>query len=75
MNTTSPAGVKGWIPDASVQPPVTRVDEARVSAFIAAHKLEPWVEAAVRLARDAFPGAKRITLEMFGAPSWSVWCA
>ena len=68
MNTTSATGVAGWIPDASAQPPVTRVDEARVSAFIAAHKLEPWVDAAVRLARDAFPDAKRITLEMFGAP-------
>jgi hypothetical protein len=68
MNTTSATGVAGWIPDASAQPPVTRVDEARVAAFIAAHKLEPWVDAAIRLARDAFPDAKRIALEMFGAP-------
>src|SRR4051794_23059703 len=68
MNTTSATGVAGWVPDVSAQPPVTRVDEARVAAFIATHKLEEWVDAAIRLARDAFPGAKRITLEMFGAP-------
>jgi hypothetical protein len=44
------------------------VDEARVAAFIAAHKLESYVEASVRLARDVFPQAKQVTLSMFGAP-------
>lgn len=68
MNTTSATEPVGWVPDAPPHPPVTRVDEARVAAFVAAHKLEDWVEAAVRLARDAFPQATRITLSMFGAP-------
>ena len=68
MYTTSATEPVGWVPDAPPHPPVTRVDEARVAAFVAAHKLEDWVEAAVRLARDAFPRAKRIALEMFGAP-------
>lgn len=68
MNTTSATEPVGWVPDAPPHPPVTRVDEARAAAFVAAHKLGEWVEAAVRLARDAFPDAKRITLSMFGAP-------
>lgn len=68
MNTTSATEPVGWVPDAPPHPPVTRVDEARVAAFVAAHKLADWVEAAVRLARDAFPRATRITLDMFGAP-------
>jgi hypothetical protein len=68
MNTTSANEALGWTPAAASSPPVTRVDEQRVAAFVAAHKLEEWVEAAVRLAREAFPRAKRITLAMFGEP-------
>jgi hypothetical protein len=68
MNTTSANEALGWTSSAPSSPPVTRVDEERVAAFVAAHKLEEWVEAAVRLAREAFPRAKRITLAMFGEP-------
>jgi hypothetical protein len=68
MNTTSPAEATACPPAAHGIPPVTYADEARVAAFVAAHKLEEWVEAAIRLARDAFPRAERITLRMFGEP-------
>jgi hypothetical protein len=67
MNTTSPKDVTGWVPDAA-NPPVTRVGEARVAAFIAAHKLEDWVELAVRLARESFPAATAIKVSMYGGP-------
>ena len=68
MNTTSATEPVGWVPDAPPHPPVTRVDEARVAAFVAAHKLEDWVELAVRLARESFPGARAIKVSMVGGP-------
>ena len=67
MNTTSATSATGWTPDAA-NVPVTHMDAARVAAFIAAHKLEPWVELAVRLARESFPAAKAIQIYMFGGP-------
>lgn len=68
MNTTSATEPAASAPGAPAPPPVTYADEARVLAFIAAHNLGDWVEQAVRFAWDAFPGAKGMTLEMFGAP-------
>lgn len=67
MNTTTTPDVSRWSP-AGARPPVTISDEPRVAAFVAAHNLEPWVEAAVRLARELFPDATGVSLSMFGAP-------
>ena len=68
MSTTSATEPAAWVPGAPPHPPVTYADETRVAAFVAAHKLDDWVGAAIRLARDAFPDAKRVTLSMVGAP-------
>lgn len=68
MNITSPTEVTVWNPATNGVPPVTRVDEVRIAAFIEARRLGEYVDATVRLARDAFPEAKRITLSMFGEP-------
>ena len=54
MNTTSATGPAARVPDAPPHPPVTYADEARVAAFVAAHKLGDWVELAIRLARESF---------------------
>lgn len=68
MNTTSATGPAARVPDAPPHPPVTYADEARVAAFVAAHKLEDWVEQAIRLARESFPRARAIKVSMFGGP-------
>lgn len=65
MNTTSTTGPAARVPDV---PAVTYADEERVAAFVAVHNLGDWVDLSVRLARDAFPGAKGIVLLMSGEP-------
>ena len=65
MNTTSATEPAAPAPGA---PPVSYADEPRIVAFLTAHDLDGWVDAAVRLAWDAFPGAKGIELRMFGEP-------
>ncbi|HEY1190696.1 MAG TPA: hypothetical protein VGE74_23900 [Gemmata sp.] len=47
---------------------VARVDEPRIASFVETHRLNGYVDAAVHLARECFPNAKNITLEMFGEP-------
>lgn len=47
---------------------LTYIDEPRVAGFIEAHRLGEYVDAAVALARQCFPKAKGLVLEMFGAP-------
>lgn len=66
MNTTSATEPAARAPATPL--PVSYADEPRITAFVAAHDLGGWVDAAVRLAWDAFPGAKGIAVYVDGEP-------